>query len=70
MAAAAGGAEPFLRAELCLAVFAERQLLSVRLDADRMELRPGNTGRKVVLEESRYMRRLMDILGMEQKGGA
>ena len=70
MAAAAGGAEPFLRTELCLAVFAERQLLHIRLEEDRMELRLGEAGRKVSLEESRYMRRLMDILGMEQKGGA
>ena len=33
-------------------------------------LRLGEAGRKVSLEESRYMRRLRDILGMERKGGA
>ena len=70
MSAAVGGAEPFLRTNLCLAVFAERQLLQIRLKEERMELATGDTGHKVALEDSRYMRRLRDILGMEQKGGA
>ena len=70
MSAAVGGAEPFLRTNLCLAVFAERHLLQIRLEEGRMELATGDTGRKVALEDSCYMRRLRDILGMEQKGGA
>ena len=70
MSAAVGGAEPFLRTNLCLAVFAERHLLQIRLEEGRMELATGDTGHKVALEDSCYMRRLRDILGMEQKGGA
>ena len=48
----------------------KRQLQQILLEEDLMELRQGETGRKVALEDSRYMRRLRDILGMERKGGA
>ena len=68
LAAGLGGAEPFLRTELGLEIFAERNLICLHQEKERLEITI-HRGEKVVLEESRYMRRLLDILGIERKEG-
>jgi len=65
--ASLGGAEAFLRTQVCLEVFAERGLIRMSRREEQIELEI-HRGSKVVLEESRHMQRLMDILGMERKG--
>ncbi len=63
-----GGAEPFLRSQVCLEVFTERGLLRMNRKEEQIELEIRQNG-KVVLEESQHMQRLMEILGIERKGG-
>ena len=67
IAGAAGGTEPFLRANFCVAVFAERNLIRLERENGQMHIAL-ERGRKVSLEDSRYMRRLREVLGMEEKG--
>jgi len=65
--AALGGAEAFLRAQVCLEIFAERGLIRMSRNEDRIELEI-HQGNKAVLEESCHMIRLMEIMGIERKG--
>ncbi len=67
IAGAAGGAEPFLRANFCVAVFAERDLIRVERANGQLHIAL-EKGRKVSLEDSSYIRRLRAVLGMEEKG--
>jgi len=65
IAAALPGAESFLRAALCLEIFAERGLLSLERNEDMISLHLVN-GRKVELDDDPYLQRLHDIL--QEKG--
>lgn len=56
------GAESFLRTVLCLYVFAERGLLQLSCTDGMLSLRLQSDGKKVVLEDSVYLRALRDIL--------
>ena len=69
LAAGTGGTEPFIRAALCLEVFRERGLLSMRRSGDEIRLTLTDRGKKVHLEQSQYLRMLHDILETP-KGGA
>ena len=70
MACALGGAEPFLRTVVGISVFAERHLIALDVAEDAMSITI-NAHQKVVLDDSSYMRRLRQVLGLEQieKGG-
>ena len=65
MAGWVGGAEPFARAELGLAVFAERGLLTLEETERHLRLVLCPKG-KVVLEESCHLRRLRRLLGSDK----
>ena len=65
LAAELGKAEPFPRAALCLAVFAERGLLTMERQEDDVTLRL-HRGQKVVLGQSPHLLRLHENIG---KGG-
>ena len=69
LAAETGGTEPFARAALCLEVFRELGLLSMKRSGDEIRLVMTDRGKKVSLEQSRYLRTLHDILETP-KGGA
>ena len=69
LAAATGGADPFLRSAFCLEVFAERGLLVNSRPGDRIELQLAGEGKKVDLEQSTYLQRLRDILETPHRGG-
>ena len=56
-----GNTEPFLRSALCLEVFAERGLLELRRDGDRITLCRCDSGKKVRLEDSPYILRLQRL---------
>ena len=62
-----GRNEPFLRSALCLEVFAERGLLTLGRQGDRITLCRCDDGRKVRLEDSPYILRLQAI--GDGKGG-
>lgn len=68
LAAAAGGAESFLRAVLGVEVFAERGLVELSIREDMMNLHP-LPGRRADLEQSAYIRALRRTLGHIEKGG-
>ena len=69
LAATLGGADAFLRAALCLAVFRERGLISCQRDGDEVAVRLTDQGKKVDLEQSPCLRRLRDILDGTHRGG-
>ena len=69
LAATLGGADAFLRTALCLAIFAERGLLSCGRDGDEVTVRLTDRGKKVDLEQSPCLRRLRDILDGPHRGG-
>ncbi len=69
LAAALGGADPFLRSALCLEVFAERGLLRVARTGDRAQLQLTCQGKRVDLEDSVYLRQLRRILEIPSRGG-
>ncbi len=62
VAAELPGTESFLRAALCLNVFAERGLLSIERAGDTLTLRLTSNGKKVELEDNPQLRRLREIL--------
>ena len=64
-----GGTEPFARAALCLEVFRELGLVSLRRSDDALRLVMTDRGKKVSLEQSAYLRMLQDILEMPKRGG-
>ena len=63
-----GKTEPFLRSALCLEVFAERGLLNLQHDGDRITLCRCDDGKKVRLEDSPYILRVQRI-GNGKGGG-
>ena len=70
LAAAAGGAEPFPRAALCLEIFRERGLLAYSREGENVRLRLLDPGGKVRLEESVYYRRLRQGPEEPREGGS
>lgn len=67
LSAGLGGTEPFLRAALCLEIFAERGLLQLTHQGSDIALAMDRQGGKVNLEDSVYIRTLQNIL--DAKGG-
>ena len=67
LSAGLGGTEPFLRAALCLEIFAERGLLQLSHQGSDIALAMDRQGGKVNLEDSVYIRTLQNIL--DAKGG-
>ena len=70
LAADTGGAEAFARAALCLEIFRERGLVSLRRTDDEIRLMLTDQGKKVNLDESEYLQKLKDILEMPKRGDA
>ncbi len=68
LAGQVGGAEPFLRTEVGLAVFAERGLIALEEAEEHLKIAICATG-KVVLEESCHLQRLHRLLEGEREGG-
>ena len=68
LAAPLGGNDAFLRAATCLAVFAERGLISLERKNGTLTVRP-IAGRRADLEQSEYMVRLRETIGKQLKGG-
>ena len=62
LAAALDGTESFLRTALGVEVFAERGLITVVIEGERMSLRP-QSGRRADLEESVHIEALRRALG-------
>ncbi len=62
IAAELPGTESFLRAALCVEVFAERGLLSMERTGDMLTIRLTADGKKVELDDSPYIFRLHEIL--------
>ena len=69
LAAETGGAEAFARAALCLEVFRERGLVSLRHSDDEIRLVLTDRGKKVNLEQSEYLQRLHEIMETPKRGG-
>ena len=70
LAGAVGGAEPFLRTLVGLLVFSERGLVTLEAEENRLTITPAaNLRGKVDLGASPYVRRLRQILGIQEKGG-
>ena len=70
LAGAVGGAEPFLRTLVGLLVFSERGLVALEAEENRLTITPAaNLRGKVDLGASPYVRRLRQILGIQEKGG-
>ena len=67
-AAPLNGNDAFLRAATCLAVFAERGLISLERKSGKLTVRP-IAGRRADLEQSEYMVRLRKTIGKQLKGG-
>ena len=67
-AAPLNGNDAFLRAATCLAVFAERGLISLERNSGKLTVRP-IAGRRADLEQSEYMVRLRKTIGKQLKGG-
>lgn len=63
------GAESFLRTTLCLAVFAERGLISIEQTDPNITLRLTSSGKRVDLDESPFVRALRDGLDGTNRGG-
>ena len=70
LAADTGGTESFIRAALCLEVFRERGLVSLRRMDDEIRLMLTDRGKKVNLDQSEYLQKLKDILEMPKRGDA
>ena len=68
LAVSLGGSDAFLRAATCVAVFAERGLISLERSNGELSLRP-IAGRRADLEESEYMVRLRKTIEQQLKGG-
>ena len=68
LSASLEGTESFLRTAAGIEIFAERGLISVRMDEERITMR-SLPGRKVDLEQSSYVLHLRGILRREEKGG-
>ena len=62
-----GGAESFLRAALCLEIFAERGLLALERAGDTLTLRLTSQGKKVELDDNPYVSRLRGILSQGRR---
>ena len=62
------GAEPFLRTVLCLEVFRERQLLTLRQEGDTISITLTGQGKHVRLEESGYLQGLHEVM-QPKRGG-
>ncbi len=62
IAAELNGADCFVRAAVCLDVFAERGLLTLERNEDNLTLRLTSDGKKVELDSSPHLKRLHDIL--------
>ena len=69
IAADAGGTESFARAALCLEVFRERGLVSLRRMDDEIRLVLTDRGKKVNLEQSQYLQMLKETLETPKRGG-
>ena len=68
LAVSLGGSDAFLRAATCVAVFAERGLISLERSDGTLSVRP-IAGRRADLEESEYMVRLRKTIEQQLKGG-
>ncbi len=62
VAAELSGADGFLRSAVCLAVFAERGLVSLERSGGTLTIRMTAAGKKVELEDSPIVRRLREEL--------
>ena len=62
LAAEMTGVESFLRAAVCLDIFAERGLLTMERSGDTLTLRLTSDGKKVELDENPYLKQLHEIL--------
>ena len=69
LAAETGGAEAFARAAMCLEVFRERGLVSLRRSGDEIRLVLTDRGKKVNLEQSEYLRMLREMMETPKRGG-
>ena len=68
LAVSLSGTDAFLRAATCVAVFAERGLISLERSDGTLCVRP-IAGRRADLEESEYMIRLRKTIKQQPKGG-
>lgn len=68
LAASLNCSDAFLRSAMCLAVFAERGLISLERENGSLSLRP-IPGRRADLEQSAYMVQLRKIIEKQLKGG-
>ena len=68
LAAALNGAESFLRAAAGMEIFAERGLITLSVQEERLTFHT-RPGQRADLERSAYVARLRRILGREGKGG-
>ncbi len=68
LAASLNGSDAFLRAATCVAVFAERGLLSLERSEETLRVHP-IAGRRADLKESEYMIRLRETIEQQLKGG-
>ena len=68
LAAPLSGNDAFLRAATCVAVFAERGLISLERSDGTLSVRP-IAGRRANLEQSEYMVRLRETIEQQLKGG-
>lgn len=68
LAVSLGGSDAFLRAATCVAVFAERGLISLERSDGTLSVRP-IAGRRANLEQSEYMVRLRKTIEQQLKGG-
>ncbi len=68
LAASVEGTESFLRAVLGVRVFAERGLVTLTVEEERITLRPCH-GLRADLEQSTYVARLRRIIAREERGG-
>ena len=68
LAVSLSGSDAFLRAATCVAVFAERGLVSLERNDGTLSVRP-IAGRRADLEESEYMVRLRKTIEQQLKGG-
>ena len=69
LAADVGGTESFARAALCLEVFRELGLVSLRRMEDEIRLLLTDRGKKVSLEQSQYLQMLKETLETPKRGG-
>ena len=69
LAAETGGAEAFARAAVCLEVFRERGLVSLRRSDEEIRLALTDRGKKVSLEQSAYLQMLHEMMETPKRGG-